>query len=113
MTTPVAASYPVMVRVLPNGVLITCGKPLAMPPVITLTPCTVMLCTPSGALMVKLPVWVSAEGFGALPSPRFFSKTVSSPPFTFRPLMTTGSLRLLTFRVRVAVVLSPSASLRV
>ncbi|MNT16167.1 hypothetical protein D3C72_1512560 [compost metagenome] len=71
---------PVMVRVLPNGVVIDCGKPAATPPVTTAIPPTVRVVTPSRAVMVKVPFWVNAVASGALPSLRFFSKTVSSPP---------------------------------
>ncbi|MNT95598.1 hypothetical protein D3C72_2375000 [compost metagenome] len=62
-----------MVNVLPNGVVIDCGKPAATPPVTTAMPPTVSVCTPSSAVMVKVPLWVSADALGLLPSSRFFS----------------------------------------
>ncbi|MNR36487.1 hypothetical protein D3C85_1544090 [compost metagenome] len=62
-----------MVSVLPSAVVADCGKVLATPPVITLMPWTVRVCRPSGAVTVKVPVWVRAGLLGLLPSPRFFS----------------------------------------
>ncbi|MNH05133.1 hypothetical protein D3C79_644490 [compost metagenome] len=102
-----------MVRVLPSGVVADCGKPTALPPLTTVMPPMVKVCRPSGAVTEKLPPWVNAGPFGLLPSERCFSKTVSSPPSTFRPLRVIGSLRLLTLSFNVAVLLSPSESLRV
>ncbi|MNP14639.1 hypothetical protein D3C76_1069720 [compost metagenome] len=102
-----------MVSVLPNGVVIDCGKPAATPAVTTAMPPTVRLVTPSRAVTVKVPFWVSAVASGALPSLRFFSKTVSSPPVTFKPPIVTGSSLLWICSTRVAVLLSPSASVSV
>ncbi|MNH16654.1 hypothetical protein D3C76_1135740 [compost metagenome] len=62
-----------MVSVLPRAVVADCGKPLATPPLTTVMPPTVSVCTPSSAVTVKLPVWVRAGASGLLPSPRFFS----------------------------------------
>ncbi|MNW17842.1 hypothetical protein D3C71_2171720 [compost metagenome] len=76
-------------------------------------PPTVRLVTPSRAVTVKVPFWVSAVASGALPSLRFFSKTVSSPPVTLRPSRVTGSSLLWICSTRLAVLLSPSASVMV
>ncbi|MNG29543.1 hypothetical protein D3C84_1149910 [compost metagenome] len=62
-----------MVRVLPNGVVIDCGKPAATPAVTTAMPPTVRVVTPSSAVMVKVPLWVRSGVSGLLPSLRFFS----------------------------------------
>ncbi|MNP38755.1 hypothetical protein D3C76_1322910 [compost metagenome] len=62
-----------MVRVLPSGVVIDCGKPAATPAVTTAMPPTVRVVTPSSAVTVKVPLWVRADALGLLPSPRFFS----------------------------------------
>ncbi|MNG41570.1 hypothetical protein D3C84_1308370 [compost metagenome] len=64
---------PVMVSVLPSGVPVDCGKPAATPLVTTAIPPTVRVCTPSSAVMVNVPLWVSAELLASLPSKRFFS----------------------------------------
>ncbi|MNH35893.1 hypothetical protein D3C79_966340 [compost metagenome] len=62
-----------MVRVLPSAVVADCGKPLATPPLTTLMPPTVRVCTPSSAVTVKLPLWVRAALLGLLPSLRLLS----------------------------------------
>ncbi|MNN62184.1 hypothetical protein D3C81_1774660 [compost metagenome] len=67
------ASNPVMVSVLPNGVVTDCGKPALAPLVTTAIPPTVRVCTPSNAVMVNVPLWVRAVLFASLPSLRFFS----------------------------------------
>ncbi|MNV57371.1 hypothetical protein D3C71_1497000 [compost metagenome] len=64
---------PVMVRVLPSGVVSDCGKLAATPAVTTAMPPTVRVVTPSRAVTVKVPLWVSSVESGALPSLRFFS----------------------------------------
>ncbi|MNP27819.1 hypothetical protein D3C76_1207480 [compost metagenome] len=61
-----------MVNVLPSGVVPDCGK-LPVPLLITVTPSMVRVFRPSGACTVKLPLWVSADPLGLLPSLRFFS----------------------------------------
>ncbi|MNN14354.1 hypothetical protein D3C81_1274150 [compost metagenome] len=104
---------PVMVSVLPSGVVIDCGKPAATPAVTTAIPPTVRLVTPSSAVTVKVPFWVSAVASGVLPSPRFFSKTVNSPPSTFKPPIVTGSSLFWICSTRFAVLLSPSESVMV
>ncbi|MNI59793.1 hypothetical protein D3C73_1149730 [compost metagenome] len=76
-------------------------------------PPTLRLCKPSGAVILKVPCWVRAPASGALPSCRLLSDTVSSPPCTPSPSSVTGSFRLVTFSVRVALLVSPSASLMV
>ncbi|MNR48034.1 hypothetical protein D3C85_1672180 [compost metagenome] len=76
-------------------------------------PPTVRVVTPSSAVMVKVPLWVSAVASGALPSLRFFSKTVNSPPPAFNPPIVIGSSLLWICSTRLAVLLSPSASVRV
>ncbi|MNG07702.1 hypothetical protein D3C84_910180 [compost metagenome] len=102
-----------MVRVLPNGVVIDCGKPAATPAVTTAMPPTVRVVTPSRAATVKVPFWVSAVASGALPSLRFFSKTVNSPPPAFNPPIVIGSSLLWICSTRLAVLMSPSESVRV
>ncbi len=102
-----------MVSVLPSGVVTDCGKPAATPLVTTAMPPTVRVVTPSKAVTVNVPLWVSAAESGALPRDRFFSNTVTSPPSTFNPPMTTGSSLLWTCSTRFAVLVSPSASRRV
>ncbi len=64
---------PVMVKVLPSGVVTDCGKPAATPLVTTAMPPTVSVVTPSSAVMVNVPLWVRAAESGALPALRFFS----------------------------------------
>ncbi|MDT4881764.1 hypothetical protein FQZ97_1176480 [compost metagenome] len=64
---------PVMVSVLPNGVVIDCGNPAATPPVTTAMPPTVRVVTPSSTVTVNVPLWVRAGALGLLPSLRFFS----------------------------------------
>ncbi|MCY1176897.1 hypothetical protein D9M73_171850 [compost metagenome] len=71
------------VRVLPNAVVIDCGKPATTPPAITLMPPTFKVCKPSAATTVKVPDRVSAAASGWLPSLRFFSYTVNSPAPAF------------------------------
>ncbi|MNR13839.1 hypothetical protein D3C85_1302690 [compost metagenome] len=107
------ASNPVTVNVLPNGVVTDCGKPAATPSVTTAIPPKVRVCTPSGAVMVKVPFWVSAELSASLPSLRFFSKTVSSPPLTLNPPIVIGSSLFWICSTRFEVLVSPSASVSV
>ncbi|MNY83593.1 hypothetical protein D3C86_2264680 [compost metagenome] len=57
----------------------------------TAIPPTVRVVTPSSAATVKVPFWVNAVESGALPSLRFFSKTVNSPPPTLKPSIVSGS----------------------
>ncbi|MNC57810.1 hypothetical protein D3C75_1074940 [compost metagenome] len=52
------------VRVLPNAVVIDCGKPATTPPAITLMPPTFKVCRPSAAVTVKVPDWVNAPALG-------------------------------------------------
>ena len=56
-----------MVNVAPLSVPIDCGKPVVTPPLITGMPPTVRVCKPSGAVTVKVPVWVSAAESGSVP----------------------------------------------
>ncbi|MCY1358085.1 hypothetical protein D9M69_446030 [compost metagenome] len=79
-----------MVKVLPRGEVIDCGKPAATPPLIKLIAPMLRLVSPSGALMVKVPLRVSETSFLAEPSARLASLTVRSPFCSDRPTKVTG-----------------------
>ncbi|MNT46962.1 hypothetical protein D3C72_1836380 [compost metagenome] len=113
-----------MVRVFPSGVLTPASGKLATTPLVTmLMPPTLRVFTPSGALMLKLPVTVvdsllvsdPADSFAPRSDNRSSSYTMASPPspFGIRLVMVTPSSSFLMVRVRVAVLTSPSASVRV
>ncbi|MND84552.1 hypothetical protein D3C80_764460 [compost metagenome] len=67
-----------------------CAKPAATPPLITLIPPMLRLVSPSGALMVKVPLRVSEPSFLNEPSVRLASLTVRSPFCPDRPSKLTG-----------------------
>ncbi len=113
-----------MVRVLPSGVVTPLsGKPATTPFTTMLMPPTLRVFTPSGALMVKSPVTVvdslllsdPADSFSPRVASRSSSYTFASPPSPLgvRLVMVTPSSSFLMVRVRVAVLTSPSASVRV
>ena len=99
-----------MDSVLPKGVV----KLVAVnePAVITGLPPTVRLSSPSGALMLNVPVWVSDSLLVSEPSGRSSSSTVASPPraLAVRLVIITGSSAPSIVIVSVAVEVSPSPS---
>jgi hypothetical protein len=97
---------------LPSGV-VTTRLAVSAPLSITLIPAMVTSSTPSGALMVKVPVAVVDSFVGSEPSERSSSSTLTSPPLALGvrlEMVTSWSLILM---IKVAVDLSPSASSRV
>ncbi|MNE26723.1 hypothetical protein D3C80_1201010 [compost metagenome] len=108
---------------MPCGVVTPCGKLATTPLLTSKMPPTLRVFTPSGALMLKLPVTVVDSLLlsdpADSPPPRVDSRsssyTMASPPSALgvRLVMVTPSSSLRIASVRVAVLTSPSPSVRV
>ncbi len=73
----------------------------------------VRLPSSSRAVKLKVPLWVSAAASESEPAGRLASYTICSPPSVLSPVRVTPSSWPVMVMVRLAVLVSPSASVSV